>query len=114
MGSESESRLTPPQRRAVLLVASGLAVAVYAWPLPGVPESGRRLTAVLVAVVTLWLSEALPLAVTALLGPAVAVLVGAASAAQAFAAFGSPIILLFVGSFLLAGAMITKMAGGGR
>ena len=96
--------LTPRQRAAVLVLAVGLAAAAYAWPLPGIAESGRRLTSVLVVVVTLWLSEALPLAVTALLGPALAVVIGAAPASQAFAAFGNPIMMLFIGSFLLAGA----------
>ncbi|MFN8642375.1 MAG: SLC13 family permease [Candidatus Binatia bacterium] len=96
--------LSRRQRGAVLLVAVGLAAAVYAWPLPGIAESGRRLTSVLMVVGTLWLSEALPIAVTALLGPTLAVVVGAASATQAFSAFGNPIVLLFVGSFLLAGA----------
>ena len=66
------------------------------------PEAGRRLTAVLMVVVTLWIGEALPLAVTALLGPALCVLVGVAPVEQAFAAFGNPIVLLFIGSFLLA------------
>ncbi|HSP99017.1 MAG TPA: DASS family sodium-coupled anion symporter [Candidatus Dormibacteraeota bacterium] len=95
--------LTSRQRAAVLTVAGGLAAAVYAWPLPGIPESGRRMTSILLVVVTLWLSEALPISVTALLGPALAVLVGAASATQAFSAFGNPILMLFIGSFLLAG-----------
>ena len=95
--------LTSRHRAAVLAVAGGLAAAVYAWPLPGIPESGRRMTSILLVVVTLWLSEALPISVTALLGPALAVLVGAASATQAFAAFGNPILMLFIGSFLLAG-----------
>jgi sodium-dependent dicarboxylate transporter 2/3/5 len=99
----SGNLLSPRQRAAVLLLAGALAAAAYTWPLPAIPESGRRLTAVLVVVVTLWLSEALPLAVTALLGPALAVLVGAAPASRAFAGFGNPIVLLFVGSFLLAG-----------
>lgn len=95
--------LTQRQRALVLLVAGGLAAAAYTWPLPGIPETGRRLTSVLLVVVTLWLSEALPIAVTALLGPTLAVLIGVAPAAQAFAAFGNPIVLLFIGSFLLAG-----------
>lgn len=94
---------TPRSRLAVLVVALGLAALAYAFPLPGIPEGGRRLTAVLMVVGTLWLSEALPLAVTALLGPALAVLIGAASAQQAFTAFGNPIIMLFIGSFMLAG-----------
>src|SRR5436190_21298160 len=95
--------LTSRQRAGVLLLAAALAGAVYAWPLPGIAENGRRLTAILLIVVTLWLSEALPLAVTALLGPALAVLLGAAPATSAFAAFGNPLMMLFIGSFLLAG-----------
>ena len=98
-GSVGSSR----HRAAVLAVAVGLAALAYAFPLPGIPEAGRRLTAVLMVVGTLWLSEALPLAVTALLGPTLAVLVGAAPAAKAFAAFGNPLIMLFIGSFMLAG-----------
>ena len=35
--------LTPRQRMAVLLLAGTLATAVYIWPLPGIPETGRRL-----------------------------------------------------------------------
>ena len=79
-----------------------LAAAAYAFPLPGVSEAGRRLTAVLMVVVTLWIAEALPLAITALLGPALSVLVGVAPVEQAFAAFSNPIVMLFIGSFLLA------------
>src|SRR5262245_51914366 len=91
-----------PRRLFVLGIAATLAILAYAFPLPGIPESGRRVTAVLAVVVTLWISEALPLAVTALLGPALCVVVGAATVDQAFAAFGNPIVLLFIGSFLLA------------
>lgn len=103
MDDGGAAALTRRQRVAVLALAAALAAAVYAWPLPDIPESGRRLTAVLMVVGTLWLSEALPIAVTALLGPALAVLVGAAPASQAFAAFGNQIIMMFIGSFLLAG-----------
>ncbi len=92
---------SPRRKLAVLAVAAGLAALAYAFPLPGIPEEGRRLTAVLAVVVTLWVSEIIPLAATALLGPSFAVVAGVAPAGKAFAAFGSPIILLFIGSFLL-------------
>jgi sodium-dependent dicarboxylate transporter 2/3/5 len=96
----------PPPRRALALgLAAGLAGLAYAFPLPGVSEEGRRLTAVLAAVGTLWVSEALPLAATALLGPALAVLVGVAPAKAAFSALANPILVLFIGSFLLAQAL---------
>ncbi|MGH7790476.1 MAG: SLC13 family permease [Candidatus Binatia bacterium] len=103
---ESEGGATLLSLRArwrVIAVAALLAGLAYAFPLPGIPEEGRRLTAVLMIVVTLWIGEALPLAATALLGPSLAVLVGVAPVEKAFAAFGHPIVLLFIGSFLLAG-----------
>ena len=55
--------------------------------------------------VVLWMTEALPLAVTALLGPTMVVLLGVASVRVVFAPFADPIIFLFIGSFMLAEAM---------
>jgi sodium-dependent dicarboxylate transporter 2/3/5 len=95
---------TPAGRQRWFLIALVLAIVAYAFPLPGVGEEGRRLTAVLAVVGSLWVGEVLPLAVTALLGPALAVMVGVAPATKAFNAFGNPIIMVFVGSFLLARA----------
>ena len=57
------------------------------------------------AVATLWVTEVLPLAATAILGPAIAVVVGVAPAKAAFAALANPILVLFIGSFLLARAL---------
>lgn len=87
-----------------VLCAGALAALAYTHPLPGISEEARRLTAILAVVGTLWIAETVPLAVTALLGPALAVVCGVATADRAFAAFGNPIIMLFVGSFLLAKA----------
>jgi sodium-dependent dicarboxylate transporter 2/3/5 len=55
--------------------------------------------------IVLWVTEALPLAVTALVGPVLAVLLGVASVRTTFAPFADPIIFLFIGSFILAEAM---------
>jgi sodium-dependent dicarboxylate transporter 2/3/5 len=68
------------------------------------PEA-HRLGAVLVIVIIFWVTEALPLAVTALLGPVVAVMLGVAPAVQVFAPMANPIIFLFIGSFILAQAL---------
>jgi len=54
---------------------------------------------------TLWLTEALHPAATALATVALAPLVGACTAKEAFGALGHPILFLFVGSFMLAEAM---------
>jgi sodium-dependent dicarboxylate transporter 2/3/5 len=79
----------------------------------GLEGPSQRLLAVLAAVVTLWITEAIPLPVTALLGPALCVLTGAfvpeentPPVKQVFRSFADPIILLFLGSFLLAEAML--------
>lgn len=62
-----------PHRLRAFAIAAALAALAYAVPLPHLSEEGRRLTAVVAAVATLWVTEALPLAATAVLGPAVAV-----------------------------------------
>ena len=56
-------------------------------------------------VIVLWITEALPLAVTALLGPTLAVILGVAPARAAFASFADPVIFVFIGGFILAEGM---------
>ena len=67
------------------------------------PEA-RTLAGVVAVVVVLWFTEALPLAVTALVGAAACVLLGVAPAKEVFRPFADPLIFLFIGSFLLAEA----------
>lgn len=55
--------------------------------------------------VVLYVSEALPLAITALLSVVLLILLGGATPDSAFAAFGDKVILLFIGSFILAKGM---------
>ena len=69
------------------------------------PVPAHRMAAIMGLVVTLWLTEALPLAVTAILGPCLAVVMGVASGREALAPFADPIIFLFIGGFMLAQAM---------
>src|SRR6185436_1903329 len=94
-------------RRNLGLLAAPVAFAIF-WmiPLPGVSERAHHLAAVLGAVVVLWITEAIPLPVTALLGPTLCVLLGIAPAKEVFRAFADPIIFLFLGSFLIAEAML--------
>jgi sodium-dependent dicarboxylate transporter 2/3/5 len=72
----------------------------------GLEPSAHRLAAIFALVVVFWVTEAIPLPATALLGPALAVVLGVAGARDAFASFGHPIIFLFLGSFLIARAMM--------
>lgn len=81
------------------------ALAILLAPLD-LPAPAQRIAAVLALMIVLWMTEALPLAVTALIGPTLCVLLGVATAQSAFAAFADPVIFLFIGSFILAQGMI--------
>ena len=74
-------------------------------PMDSLSPEAHRLGAVLTLVIIFWVTEALPLAVTALLGPTLAVLFRVAPAEQAFAPMANPLIFLFIGSFILAQAL---------
>src|SRR5688500_17912907 len=68
--------------------------------------AAQRVGAVLALMIVFWMSEALPLAVTALLGPTLCVILGVATAQVAYAPFADPVIFLFIGSFILAEGMV--------
>jgi len=99
-------RIEGLRQTAGLILGPTVFLLLLALPLDLAPAA-QRLAAVLGLVVVLWVTEAIPLAATALLGPALAVPLGVASARDAFSSFGHPIIFLFLGSFLIAGAMRT-------
>lgn len=90
-------------KRAVgLALGPVLALLAYAVTRDG-PAPG--LAALMALAVTWWISEALPAAAVALMVAAFAVLGGLATPRQAFGAFGSPLLFMFVGSFFIAEAM---------
>lgn len=92
-------------RRAAGLVLAPLAfVVLWIAPLPLATEA-HRLVAVFAAVLIAWLSEVVPVAVTALMiGPLLTVC-GVASADEAFRYYADPLLFLFVGGFMLAESM---------
>ncbi len=68
------------------------------------PEA-HRLAAIMATVVVLWVTEAIPLTVSALLGAALAVVMRVAPAREVFAPFADPLMFLFIGAFILARAI---------
>jgi sodium-dependent dicarboxylate transporter 2/3/5 len=92
------------RRAAGLAVGPAAAAAVLALPLEGVGAEGRTLLAVFVWTVVYWVTEALPIPVTALLSSLLAILLGIAPARSVLAPYADPVIFLFVGSFMLAEA----------
>ena len=71
-------------------------------PMPGLSPEPHRLAAIMGAVVVLWVTEALPLPVTALLGASACVVLEVAPAREVFAPFADPLMFLFIGAFILA------------
>jgi sodium-dependent dicarboxylate transporter 2/3/5 len=92
-------------RKRVGFVAAPLAFAAAWYLSTGLETPAHRLGAILAAVVVLWVSEALPMAITAFLGVAAAVVLGVAPAQAAFAPFADPLVFLFIGTFILARAI---------
>jgi sodium-dependent dicarboxylate transporter 2/3/5 len=94
------------QRRTIGLVAGPLVfLIILLLPTPNLGDAPHKLSAILALMVIFWMTEAIPLAATALLGPTLAIVMGVATARVAFASFADPIIFLFIGSFILAEAM---------
>src|SRR5688572_1519368 len=102
--SPAEERFNRRRRTAGLFLGPAILLILLAAPLP-LPAAPHRLAAILSMMVVLWITEALPLAVTALIGPILAIVLRVAPARSAFAPFADPIIFLFIGSFMLAEAM---------
>lgn len=93
------------RHRAGWLLAPLALFTVLLWPIPGISPEAHRLTAILAFTLVLWICESVPIAVTALLGPALCIVLGVGSDKAVLAPFGSPIIFLFIGTFFLAEAM---------
>ena len=68
----------------------------------------QKLAAALLFVIVLWISEAIPIPIGGLLGIAVIVLIGVAPADDVIAPFGSTTILVFIGAFIIAQAMLAN------
>ncbi len=93
------------RRRIGAILAPTVFLLLLALPMEGLPLPAHRLAAILGAVVVLWITEALPLAVTALLGAAICVLLQVAPAREVFAPFADPLMFLFIGAFILSRAI---------
>lgn len=97
--------------RVALFLGPLLFFVIWFAPLP-LPQEAHRLAAVMALTVIFWIGEPIPLWATALGGPTLALLLhatGAATEAEnlawCYAKFFDPILLLFVGGFLIAKAL---------
>jgi sodium-dependent dicarboxylate transporter 2/3/5 len=118
MDDNKTEQVSPPQdvpaagsgfdairRRIGLVLGPAVFLLLLAMPFDQLSPEGHRLAAVWALVIIFWTTEALPLPVTALLGPALAIMLQVAPVREALAPFANPLIFLFIGSFILAQAL---------
>ena len=108
-GDPGRCRVSWWRRRETWLIAAGLAcVPASAWlPLDGVgdgldPARVKLGLGILACIALLWMTEALPLAATALLVPVLGVMTGVMELKESLSSFADPLIFLFFGGFALA------------
>ena len=73
---DGEERFEQLRQKTGLILAPLVLVMLWVIPFQGLSEPAHHLLAVLGAVVTLWITEAIPLPITALLGPTLCVVLG--------------------------------------
>lgn len=106
-GSSGPRRPVGRGLRARIGLPLGPLAAISVWLSVELPEPGaaRAVAAVATLMIVWWVTEPVPLAVTALLPVVLLPLTGAGSIAATTAAYGDPLVFLFLGGFLLAFAM---------
>ena len=110
--SLGEQRLSPHEerfekgRRTVGLFLAPLITVVFLVRPIDIPREQQVLAAVLLGVIVLWISEAVPIPIGGLLGVALAVFLGVAPVDDVLGPFGSSTIFTFIGAFILAQAML--------
>lgn len=88
-----------------LFIGPLAAIMVYLTPMPSLSPQAHILAAIISLVGIWWITEPIPIPMSAMLGAVLCVLCGIADAKKVFAPFADPIIYLFLGSFILAEAM---------
>jgi sodium-dependent dicarboxylate transporter 2/3/5 len=103
--TEAEDRFERIRRTGGLFLAPLIFLILYFLPLPSLTPQAHKLLAIVALTITCWVTECIPLSVAALLGPTVAIIFGVEEAKVVFAPFADPIIILLLGSFIIAKAM---------
>lgn len=94
------------KEHAGLIIGPMVSVLLYLLLPDMLVFDARVLAAILACVVIYWITEPIPLPITALLGSGMCVVMGLDSMKNIFSAYAHPVIFLFIGSFLLAEAVV--------
>ncbi|HHF52488.1 MAG TPA: DASS family sodium-coupled anion symporter [Candidatus Aminicenantes bacterium] len=93
------------RKKIGLFLGPLLFLITYFSPILSQNPKAHRLLAVFFLVITWWVTECIPIPITALLIPVFITLFRISSIQKALSPFANPIIMLFLGSFILARAM---------
>lgn len=88
-----------------LFLGPAVALLIYLTPMPSLSPEAHILAAIISWVGIWWVTEPIPIPMSALMGAVLCVLFGIAGAKKVLAPFADPTIYLFLGSFMLAEAM---------
>ncbi|MCO4760511.1 MAG: anion permease [Myxococcales bacterium] len=99
--SPAQLKLAARWRRVGLVLAPALAAVVWLLRPDNMSHPAAALMALITGTLILWLTEALPLGITALAAPAVGVMLGVATPHEMFAPFANPVVFLFLGAAFL-------------
>ena len=103
--SPAEERFERGRRTVGLFAGPVLFLIVIAIPM-GLTNAQQSLAAVLALTIAWWVTEAIPIPVTAAMAVVLCVLFGVAEGDSVFGGFADGTLFLFIGSFIIAEAMI--------
>jgi len=103
--SPAEERFEKGRRTSGLILAPVVTIIFYFLPLD-LDSSQQTLSAVLLGVVVLWMTEPVPIPVGGFLGIVAVVMLGVAPVDDVLAPFGDSTVFTFIGAFILAQAML--------
>lgn len=92
-----------------LLIALGMFLIIYFLPRPSnLPAEGHKLAAILLPIVFLWVSEAIPIGVTALLATALMIMFQVTSSSKAWAPYANRTVM-FVMMIIMFGVILNEV-----
>jgi solute carrier family 13 (sodium-dependent dicarboxylate transporter), member 2/3/5 len=103
--SEAEERFERARRTVGLFLGPALFLVMLALPVD-MEAKQQTLAAILALVVVWWITEAIPIPVAGIIGVSLCVAMGVAEADEVFGSFSDSTIFLFIGSFIIAQAML--------
>ena len=103
--SPQEERFEKWRNSVGLFLGPVVGLLLYLMPMPSLTPKAHILAGIIGWIFVWWITEPVPIPISAVLGASLCVIFDVASARVAFAPFADPTIYLFLGSFILAEGM---------